>query len=84
MDEAVKNTILWRQAFGIHSLSLSPDDPLFGKGFVYVSQATDKQHRSIIYVKLANFIKNETLESYSRIVMHTVERYDVHICFQSA
>ena len=71
--EAILDTIVWRDKFGIDSIDTSKFAHLVRNGMGY-TRGLDKFGRSIIYLKIGRNYQKETAEVYLNHMMYTVER----------
>lgn len=74
-EEAIADTVDWREQFGIASIDTSRITHLVKNGLGYTG-GFDKLGRAIVYVKIGRNVKLETNDLYQKLLMYTVERAD--------
>jgi hypothetical protein len=74
-EEAITDTIEWREQSGITTIDTSLISHLITSGLGYTN-GCDKYGRAIVYVKIGRNPKLETRDTYTKLLMYTVERAD--------
>jgi hypothetical protein len=74
-EEAIADTVEWREQFGIASIDTLRITHLVKNGLGYTG-GFDKLGRAIVYVKIGRNVKLESNDLYQKLLMYTVERAD--------